>query len=91
MGTGGSFPGVKRQRCEADHSPSPSAEVKEGGAIPPLSHVSSRHSDLTKHRDNFKNEFTVTFKGMQSMFLGQTYLKLNAYILMENTFKIKHE
>jgi hypothetical protein len=29
MGTGGSFPGVKRQGREADHSPSTSAEVKE--------------------------------------------------------------
>jgi hypothetical protein len=29
MGTGGSFPGVKRQRREADHSPPSSAEVKK--------------------------------------------------------------
>jgi hypothetical protein len=29
MGTGGSFPGVKRQGREADHSPPPSAEVKK--------------------------------------------------------------
>jgi hypothetical protein len=29
MGTGGSFSGVKRQRREADHSPSTSAEVKK--------------------------------------------------------------
>jgi hypothetical protein len=29
MGTGGSFPGVKQQRCEADHSPPTIAEVKE--------------------------------------------------------------
>jgi hypothetical protein len=28
MGTGGSFPGVKRQGPEADHSPPTSAEVK---------------------------------------------------------------
>jgi hypothetical protein len=37
-------PGVKRQGREADHSPLPSAEVKKGGAIPPLPHMSSRHS-----------------------------------------------
>jgi hypothetical protein len=30
MGTGGSFPGVKRPRREADHSPPSSAEVKNG-------------------------------------------------------------
>jgi hypothetical protein len=36
MGTGGSFPG---KGCEADHSPTSSAEVKKSGAIPPLSHV----------------------------------------------------
>jgi len=29
MGTRGSFPGVKRPGCEADHSPSSSVEVKE--------------------------------------------------------------
>jgi hypothetical protein len=29
MGTGGSFPGVKRPRCEADHSPPTNAEVKK--------------------------------------------------------------
>jgi hypothetical protein len=29
MGTGGSFPGVKRQRREADHSPPACAEVKK--------------------------------------------------------------
>jgi hypothetical protein len=36
MGNRGSFPGGK-----ADHSPPSSAEVKNGGAIPPLPHVSS--------------------------------------------------
>jgi hypothetical protein len=29
-------PGLKRQGREADHSPPPSAEVRKGGAIPPL-------------------------------------------------------
>jgi hypothetical protein len=29
--------GVKRQRREADHSPPPNAELKDGGALPPLS------------------------------------------------------
>jgi hypothetical protein len=37
-------PGVKRQGREADHSPPSSAVVKNGGAIPPLPHMSSRHN-----------------------------------------------
>jgi hypothetical protein len=36
MGTRGFLPGVKQPVNEADHSPSSSAEVKNGGAIPPL-------------------------------------------------------
>jgi hypothetical protein len=36
--------GVKRQGREADHSPPSSAEVKKGGAIPSLPHMSSWHS-----------------------------------------------
>jgi hypothetical protein len=53
MGTGASFPGGKATGREADHSPPSSAEVKKGGAITPLLHTSSRHSELIKHRDNF--------------------------------------
>jgi hypothetical protein len=42
----GLFPrGLKRQGLEADHSPPSSAEVKKGGAIPPLPHMSSWHRD----------------------------------------------
>jgi hypothetical protein len=37
-------PGVKRPGREADHSPPSSAEVKNGGAIPPLPNMSSWHS-----------------------------------------------
>jgi hypothetical protein len=43
MGTGDDFPWVKRPGREADHSPPSSAEVKNGGAIPPLSHMPSWH------------------------------------------------
>jgi hypothetical protein len=43
MGTGGSFPGGKAAGREADHSPLSSAEVKNGGAVPPLPHTSSWH------------------------------------------------
>jgi hypothetical protein len=32
-------PGVERHGCEGDHSPPSSAEVKKGGALPPLPHV----------------------------------------------------
>jgi hypothetical protein len=38
MGTGGSFPGLKRQGREANHSPTTSAEVKKMSiytSIPP--------------------------------------------------------
>jgi hypothetical protein len=38
--TGAFFPGVNQQGHEADHSALSSAEVKKGGAIPPLSHAS---------------------------------------------------
>jgi hypothetical protein len=34
-------PVVERLGCLADHSPPSSAEVKNGGAIPPLPHKSS--------------------------------------------------
>jgi hypothetical protein len=40
MGTGGYFP-VKLPWREADHSPRSNAEVNNGGAIPPLPHISS--------------------------------------------------
>jgi hypothetical protein len=39
--TWGSFRGVKRPRREVDHSPSTTAENKNGGAIPPLPDMSS--------------------------------------------------
>jgi hypothetical protein len=41
MWTGTVYPGVKRQQREADHSPSSSAVVKDGGAIFPLPHTPS--------------------------------------------------
>jgi hypothetical protein len=44
VGTGGSYLGVKRPGREADHSPSSSVEVKNGGAIPPLPHTSLWYS-----------------------------------------------
>jgi hypothetical protein len=45
---------VKRQGREAGHSFPSSAEVKNGGATPPLPQMSSWHSAcLIKHRNNF--------------------------------------
>jgi hypothetical protein len=44
MGIGGSFTGGKRQGREADRSPPSSAEVKNGGAIPPLPTCLQWHS-----------------------------------------------
>jgi hypothetical protein len=38
-------PAVKRQNCEADHSPPSTEEVKNGGATPPLPHTSSRRDN----------------------------------------------
>jgi hypothetical protein len=36
--------GVKRLECEIDHSPLSSAKIKNGGAIPPIPHMSSWQS-----------------------------------------------
>jgi hypothetical protein len=44
MGIGGSFLEVKRQGRKANYSPPSSAEVKNGGVIPPLPRMSSWHS-----------------------------------------------
>jgi hypothetical protein len=46
VGTGALPPGVKRLGREADHSPPPIAEVKNGGAILLLPDTSSWHGDL---------------------------------------------
>lgn len=54
LGTGGSFLGVKWQGYEAGHSAPFNAKVKSGGAVPPLSYISSWHGAyLNKHRENF--------------------------------------
>jgi hypothetical protein len=53
MGTGGSFPGVKRPWREADHSPPSSDEVKNAWTISPLLQYVFMARCLAKHRDNF--------------------------------------
>jgi hypothetical protein len=44
MGAMGCLPWCTAPQCETDHSPAFSAEVKYGGAVPPLAHKSSGHS-----------------------------------------------
>jgi hypothetical protein len=44
VGTRDCVVGVNRVSHEADYSTSSSAEVKNGGAIPPLQHMPSQHS-----------------------------------------------
>jgi hypothetical protein len=41
MGVVGFSPEVKRPECESDHSQPFSAEIKNGGTIPPLLHTTS--------------------------------------------------
>jgi hypothetical protein len=46
--------GAKRQEYEADNSPPFNTKVKNGGAIPPPPHTSSRRgAELIKPRGNF--------------------------------------
>jgi hypothetical protein len=61
MGTRGSFPGVKRPVCEADHSPPSSAEVKEWVELYlHYPNTPSWRGAQLKHRDNF-NFYILTF------------------------------
>jgi hypothetical protein len=68
VGTRGSFPGVKRPGCEADHSPPSSAEVKEWVELflHSLSKPSWRAAWLKKHRDNFTFLFIIMFNWSSS-------------------------
>jgi hypothetical protein len=54
IGTGGSFPGGKAARGVKLTTPPSSAEVKNGGVVPPLPYTFSwRGAYLIKHRDSF--------------------------------------
>jgi hypothetical protein len=54
VGLGGSFPGLKRQRCETDYSSPSNAKVKKRGGIVPLPHISLWSDTYSvKHRDKF--------------------------------------
>jgi hypothetical protein len=62
MGTGSSFPGVKRPGREADHSPSSSTEVKEWVEL--YLHSSNTPSwcrAQLQHRENFTFTFITAF------------------------------
>jgi hypothetical protein len=51
--------GINRPGREADNMPQFIADAKNGGAMPPFSHVSLWHGVyLIKHRDNF-TEYTT--------------------------------
>jgi hypothetical protein len=56
MDTMGYFPWGKAAGCEVDHSPPSSADVKNGGAIPPLTNASSGLvlNNMIKYRDKVK-------------------------------------
>jgi hypothetical protein len=61
--------GVKRPRRVSDHSSPSSAEVKNGGAIPPLPYTSSwRGVSLIKHRDTFT--FIFANSGLFPAYIG---------------------
>jgi hypothetical protein len=62
MGTGGSFPGDKEVGREGDHLHPSSVEIKKGGALPPLPHMSSWYSALLiKHTDSFTFYFIICY------------------------------
>jgi hypothetical protein len=48
------FPGGKEYRCGAYNSPKSSVKIKNGGAIPPIPHMSSWYSAyLIKHGQSY--------------------------------------
>jgi hypothetical protein len=51
------FLGLKQSRHEADHSPPPSAEIKNAWSYTSIPSVPSLHGSQLKHRNNF----TLTF------------------------------
>jgi hypothetical protein len=73
-GGGGLSLGVKRPGHETDHSPPSSAEVKNGGAIPPLPCMSPRLNSLST---GTTLPFTFTFIISHIHFLTpQSFMKL---------------
>jgi hypothetical protein len=69
VGTVNCLPGVKRQGREADHSPPPSADVTNGGVIPPLLHASLCRSAYLISAINFT--FTFLYFLLQQLYYCQ--------------------
>jgi hypothetical protein len=60
IGTSNTFPSLKRQKREADHSPQSVAGVKNGEVMPPLSPKYSGRSDQQiKYKDNYNSITSV--------------------------------
>jgi len=59
MGTGGSFPGLKRPLREADHSPPSSSEIKNAWRYTTTPQYVFMAWCLVKHRDKFTFIFIV--------------------------------
>jgi hypothetical protein len=80
-------PGVKWPAREADQSPPCSAELKKGGAIPPLPRMSSWHSTyLIKHRHNFTFLMLWTPEIFYSIIRDSHHLKILNYELKVRYF-----
>jgi hypothetical protein len=81
MGTGGSFPGVKRQGREADHSPPTSATVNKMCIYTSTPHTPSWCSvQLVKHKDTF----TLTAHARTKNYSSSEGKKMNASTLKYN-------
>jgi hypothetical protein len=75
-------------RRETDNLPSTSAEVRNGEAIPPVSHTSSRSGTLLiKHKDNFI--YTLALVDNIAIYL-LVNIMLNAYFLNTLSEFIRH-
>jgi hypothetical protein len=71
MGTGCSFPGVKRQERESNNLPPSSAAIKNSRAIPPFPITSSWHrAQFIKQKDNFTCTQLVTRYTIQFYSIG---------------------
>jgi hypothetical protein len=78
MGTGASFPEGKAAWKWCWHSPPSSAEVKNGGSIPPVGHTSSwLGTYIIKHRDISPERECVSESRYDRRSIGQSVLVLS--------------
>jgi hypothetical protein len=74
MGTGDLSPGVKWPENEAEHSAPFNAEVKNGGAIPPLPRTFLWHgAQLIKHRDNTHRSYMKIAYSLDPCFIKHLF------------------